>query len=215
MNALPVQPFRQAIAVTGGIGSGKSRVSRWLSQECNFTLYDADDEVRSLLDPGEQGWRHLRAWLSPDYFGADGRLLKAKLRQAIFVDDDFRHLVEHDLHPLVLANLQTKIVGSERPCLVEIPLLYEVQWQNYFDRVLVVYAAEPICRDRVMARDGISEAQAMAAIRAQMPIIQKARLADYTVDNSGSWSGTLEQLARIKKMFGHKYLEKKLDRYDG
>ena len=209
MNAVQVQPFGQAVAVTGGIGSGKSQVSRWLAQECNFFLYDADNEVRCLLNPGGLGWLRLRAWLSPDYFGADGSLLKTKLRQAIFVDDALRHLVEHDIHPLVLANLQAKIAESERPCLVEVPLLYEAQWQNYFDVVLVVYTAESICCDRVMARDGVTANQAMAAIRAQMPIMQKAQLATYTVDNSGHWSDTLQQLEEIKKMLCHKYLEKK------
>lgn len=215
MSVLQIEPFLQAIAVTGGIGSGKSRVSQWLARECNFSLYDADDEVRNLLKPGEEGWCHLRAWLDLDYFGADGSLLKAKLRQAMFADDALRHLVEYDLHPLVLASLKSKITKSERPCLVEIPLLYEVHWQEYFDGVLVVYATEAICCDRVMARDGSSTDQAMAAIRAQMPVVQKARMADYTVDNSGSWSSTLEQLEKIKKKLRQKYLEKKLDSYDG
>jgi len=211
VNTPQVQSFGQAIAVTGGIGSGKSRVSRWLARECNFSLYDADDEVRSLLNPGEQGWRHLRSWLSLDYFGADGSLLKTKLRQAIFDDDALRRLVEQDLHPLVLVNLQAKISESERPCLVEVPLLYEAQWQNYFDSVLVVRAEESICRDRVMMRDGITGEQAMAAIHAQMPTIRKARMADFSVDNSGSWLCTLQQLEKLKKMLCHKYLEKKLD----
>ena len=213
MNARQVKPFRQAIAVTGGIGSGKSRVTRWLAQECNFSRYDADDEVRTLLNPGAPGWCRMRTWLSPDYFGADGSLLKAKLRQAIFVDDALRHLVEHDIHPLVLANLLAKAKKSERPCLIEIPLLYEAQWQNYFGGVVVVHAAESICRERVMARDGVSADQAMAVIRAQMPTNQKARRADYLVDNSGDWSGTLQQLEEIKKTLSCKYLEKKLDSY--
>lgn len=211
MNTQPKRSFFQAIAVTGGIGSGKSRVSRWLAQECNFPRYDADEEVKSLLNIGELGWSRLRVWLSPEYFGVDGGLLKAKLRQAIFVDAALRHLVEQEIHPLVLANLEAKIMGGRRPCLVEVPLLYEAQWQDYFDGVLVVYAAESICRDRLMTRDGILEDQALAAIRAQMPTSQKARLANYTVDNSGEWSATLPQLEEIKKMLGQKYLEKKLD----
>ena len=215
MNDSYAKPFRQAIAVTGGIGSGKSRVARWLAGECNFSLFDADEEVRLLLDPGEQGWSHLRAWLSPDYFGDDDCLLKAKLRRAIFDDDTLRHLVEQDLHPLVLSNIQAKMAGSARPCLVEVPLLFEAQWQTYFDGVLVVYAPEAVCLDRVIARDGISEDQAMSAIRAQMPIIQKARLADYIVDNSGDWASTQQQLEETKSMLSHKYPEKKLDSHGG
>ncbi len=203
--------FQQAIAVTGGIGSGKSRVARWLAQGCDFPLYDADAEVRSLLNPGEPGWQRLRAWLGQDYFGDDGSLFKVKLRQAIFADEAMRLAVEHDLHPLVLSNLQTKISGVKGPCLVEVPLLYEAQWQDYFDSVLVVYAAEEICCERLMARDGVLEDQAKAAIFAQMPIVQKARLAEYVVDNSGAWTDTLLKLEEIKKVWSCKYGEKKLD----
>ena len=193
------RPFPQAVAVTGGIGTGKSRVARWLAKACALPLYDADEEVRSLLIPGQPGWQRLRTRLGSAYFAADGTLLKAKLRQRLFADVDLRRTVEHELHPLVLANLQAKISGLQGPCLVEVPLLFEVRWQEYFAAVLVVYADDSTCLERVMIRDGIPEDQAKAAIDAQMPIVEKARLADYTVDNNGTWSDTQRQLEEIKK----------------
>ncbi len=194
-----VRPFPQAVAVTGGIGSGKSRVARWLAEACALPLYDADAEVRSLLIPGEPGWQRLRVRLGSEYFGADGTLLKAKLRQALFADVALRRAVEQDIHPLVLAGLKAKISGLKTPCLVEVPLLYEAKWQDYFSVVLVVYADDSTCLARVMNRDGISADEARAAIQAQMPIMQKAYLADYAVDNNGVWSDTLRQLEKIKK----------------
>lgn len=202
-------PLRRALAVTGGIGSGKSRVARWLARECGFSLFDADDEVRLLLNTGAPGWQLLRAWLSPDYFGDEGSLLKAKLRQAIFADEAMRQAVERDIHPLVLATLQVKVAGSTTMSLVEVPLLYEAGWQNYFVAVLVVSADESVCRARVMARDGIDELQALAAIRAQMPIAHKLHLADYAVDNNGAWSSTLQHLEEIKNMWRCQYGGKK------
>ncbi|MDD5758425.1 MAG: dephospho-CoA kinase [Desulfobulbaceae bacterium] len=201
----------QAIAITGGIGSGKSRVSRWLAEECHLPLYSADEEVRQLLEPGGQGWHYLRAWLGSEYFTDDGGLLKAKLRQAIFNDVLLRRRVEHDLHPLVLDALNEKISQSGGACLVEVPLLYEVQWQGRFDSVLLVYADEAVCRARVMARDGVSEDQVNATIRAQIPLAQKRCLADYTIDNSGSWFATLAQLEDVKIMLQQNGMEKKLD----
>lgn len=190
---------REVIAVTGGIGSGKSRVARWLAAECAFALYDADAEVRSLLVPGAAGWQRLRTWLHPDFFAADGGLLKRRLRQAIFNDAALRQGMEHDLHPLVLANLQAKLAGREGPCLVEVPLLYEVGWQGHFDGVLVVYAPDTLCGERVTLRDQVPAAEAQAALRVQMPIQEKVARADYTVDNSGNWTDTLRQLAGIKQ----------------
>lgn len=191
--------FPQAIAVTGGIGSGKSRVAHWLSQACAFSLYDADFEVNILLDQGEEGWQRLRWRLSPDYFAADGSLLKAKLRQAIFADEALRRTVEHEIHPLVLARLRSKIFGCEGRSLVEVPLLYEAGWQGYFAEVLVVYAPGDLCCERVMARDGIAEDQAMSAIRVQLPIERKVSLADHVVDNSKAWRDTLGQLEEVRK----------------
>lgn len=191
--------IRQVIAVTGGIGSGKSRVARWLAHECAVPLYDADAVVSVLLSPDEEGWQRLRAWLSPDYFATNGSLLKAKLRQAIFTDGALRQAVEHDIHPLVLAYLQAKMAQGQCPCLVEVPLLYEVGWQGYFTGVLVVYAPEEVCCQRVALRDQISEEAALAAIRVQMPIMEKVSLADYTVYNSGTWGETICQLEKIIK----------------
>lgn len=211
MKGEQASPLRQALAVTGGIGSGKSRVAQWLARECEFPLFDADAEVRILLDPGAAGWQCLQGLLSPDYFAGDGSLLKAKLRQAIFADQALRLAVERDIHPLVLATLQTKIAAVKGPCLVEVPLLYEAGWQHYFAGVLVVFAEESVCRVRVIARDGISDEQAGAAICAQMPMSDKVRLADYTVDNSGVWAVTLQHLEEIKKKWCGKYKEKKLD----
>jgi len=211
MQVKSVSPWPGAIAVTGGIASGKSRVARWLAQEYGLPLYDADAEVRALLIHGAPGWQRLRVWLDQGYFGDDGSLLKGKLRQAIFADEALRLAVERDIHPLVLINLQTKISEGRRPCIVEVPLLYEAQWQGHFDSVVVVYADESICCQRLMARDGLLEDQAMAAIRAQMPLVQKARWADYVVDNSGSWPETMAKIADIKMLWCHNYGEKKLD----
>ena len=188
-----------AIAVTGGIASGKSRVVSWLAQGGAFSHYDADEEVRCLLEPGGQGLRRLRSWLAADYFADDGTLLKPRLRRAIFDDPWLRGRVEGDLHPLVLANLQAKIAASGCPCLVEVPLLYEVGWQAYFDAVLVVYASDLIANARLMARDGVSADQAQAALQAQLPISEKVGKADYVVDNSRGWPETQAQLVEIKK----------------
>lgn len=199
--------------MTGGIGAGKSQVAHWLARECACALFDADAEVRALLVPGESGWQALRNFLPPLFFTADGLLRKDKLRQSIFADEALRRAVEQAIHPLVLASLQTKVSTAGGRCLVEVPLLFEVEWQEYFAGVLVVYAEESICRDRVMSRDGIRAEQAMAIIRAQMPMREKARLADYRVDNSGAWPETVRQLEKIKKKWLSQYGEKKLDRH--
>lgn len=201
----------QAVAVTGCIGSGKSKVARWLGHQWEVPVYDSDDEVRSLLTPEQPGWMRLKEILDSTFFDADSRLITSKLRQAIFADITLRKTVEGAIHPLVLASLKEKTFRFTMPCLVEVPLLYEVNWQLYFAKVLVVHADTRICLKRVMGRDGVTEAQALSALRSQWPITKKISLADFVVDNSGAWKDTLSQLETIKKIGSPSLSKKKLD----
>lgn len=187
-----------AIAITGGIGSGKSRVARWLAAECALPLFDADAEARVLLEPEALGWQRLRGWLPEFFFGPAGVIVRPRLRQAIFEDAGLRRRLEADVHPLVLAALQRRIALCPGRCLVEVPLLFEVNWQGHFDRVLVVYAPDNVCCQRIMARDGVPAAAAAAALRAQMPLQAKMAQADDVVDNGGKWEDTVPQLLRIR-----------------
>jgi len=201
----------RAIAVTGSMGSGKSAVAGWLAQSWALPVYDADAEVKSLLTPGQQGWQRLRAILPPVFFDDESRLLKSKLRQAIFSDSALRRMVEQALHPLVLANLVQKTAGFTCPCLVEVPLLFEANWQSYFRAVVVVHADVKTCVKRITTRDGVTEAQALAALSAQMPIQDKIALADFCIDNGGTWSDTLAQIKGIKITGDPSFEKKTLD----
>ncbi|MDA8417420.1 MAG: dephospho-CoA kinase [Desulfobacteraceae bacterium] len=190
--------MRLPTAITGGIGSGKSRVASWLAAECELPLLAADQEVRALLEPGEAGWQRLR-WLGADFFDPDGKLRKARLRRAIFSDPGLKRQVESALHPLALAALLAKMASVPGRCLIEVPLLYEAGWQDYFVEVVAVVAPETICLERIMRRDQVSEDEAQAAIAAQMPIADKAAQADKVIDNGGAWPDTVHQLQAIKK----------------
>ncbi len=82
---------------------------------------------------------------------------------------------------------------------VEIPLLFETGWQGDFDCTLLVYASDEICTKRIMQRDLVSEKAASSSIAAQMPIEEKVKLADFQVDNSGSFAETLDQIEYLVK----------------
>lgn len=203
----------QAIAVTGCIGSGKSKVARWLGHEWELPVYNSDDEVRALLQPGEHGWSLLKEILDETYFNIEGRLVTSKLRQAIFTDAKLRQAIEDVIHPLLLKCFQKKTDNFTKPCVVEVPLLYEVKWQSHFSKVIVVSAPPMVCIRRVMARDQVSESQALAALHTQGAIQEKLALADFTIDNSGPWIETLSQLETIKKIGRPQMDKKKLDTF--
>jgi dephospho-CoA kinase len=90
---------------------------------------------------------------------------------------------------------QAKKAGKN--VLVEVPLLFEAGWQDDFDKVVVVYAAEAVCLARICRRDGVSLDEAGKGLYVQMPIKEKVMAADYVIDNSGNWSDTLIQLLHL------------------
>lgn len=183
------------LGITGGIGSGKSSVSRLLSCYCLAPLIDLDQCCRGLLDLGEPGWQALHAVYGTLYQHPDGTVHRRKLREAIFNDANLRQEVDALLHPLTLACMQSAIQShTMRPevslVLIEIPLLFEAGWQTQVDEILVVYARRAVQYCRLMRRDQVSRKEARQALAAQMDLAEKARRADYVIENSGSWACT-------------------------
>lgn len=186
------------LGITGGIGSGKSAVSRLLAAYCLKPLIDVDQCCRHLLDVGQPGWMALRDQFGTRFLLADQRVHRALLRECLFADVDFRRQVDAMLHPLARQALADEVARcSASAVLVEIPLLYEAGWQAEVDAVLVVFARKGRQCCRIMQRDGVSRRQAARAIASQMPLSAKASRADYRIDNSGSWCQTRDAVVQL------------------
>jgi dephospho-CoA kinase len=190
------------VALTGGIGSGKSSVGRWLSENAAYAYINADNIVASLLEVNAIGWLGLRSILKPEFFLTNGEIDKASLRLAIFSDADLRSAVEGILHPLVFEKIKVAALeagNKDLRCLVEVPLLYEVGWQRHFKTVIVVYASNDVCAARIQKRDGVSYENAKAGINSQKPLKGKAIMADHVIENTGLWAATVVQLNKLQK----------------
>lgn len=188
------------IAITGGMGSGKSMVSHALCKLLKGTLVSADDVCRDLLAVGCKGWKGLKKIAPVECFLGEGEVDRPVFRKAIFADDGFRRQVDDLLHPMVRNELQSICRNSgegDSFFIVEVPLLYEKSWQDDFDCTVVVYADDETCVDRIMKRDKVTKIDAMEAIASQMPLKQKVALADYVVDNSMTFAETIEQLEHL------------------
>ncbi|WP_417908814.1 dephospho-CoA kinase [Candidatus Electronema sp. PJ] len=192
------------VGITGGIGSGKSLASRYLAALGGWPLLDLDQICRQLLLPQAPGWLALQKLLPEDFFADNDELNRPKLRQAIFANVGLRHQLDSLLHPLARQEMATQVAGLTAPLvLAEIPLLYEAGWQDSLFLTVVIYAKESVRLRRIIMRDQVTEKQAHQAIAAQMSLEEKARLADYLIDNSGDWSRTCGQLQQLaKKMHG-------------
>jgi len=206
------------IGLTGGIASGKSSVSRLLSGLLGCEHIDADEICSQLLEPNEEGWQEFTRVFGSIYLFEDGTINRPLLRNDLFASEKFREQVNGVIHPMVkkaILSRMNKIVesGPSSKVLVEVPLLYEVHWEDIFDIVVVVYADHETCLNRLMDRDGVGKAVAVKELQSQWPLAEKAAKSDHVVDNSGllpDTSSQVEQLAELLKN-NERVIEKKLD----
>ena len=194
--------IENAVGITGGIGSGKSSVSAWISKQENVCLFDADQAVKALLETEQPGWHALQKILHNSFFNADKSLNKMYLRSKIFYDYNLRKQIEDVLHPLVFLYLseqtgKAKTTGLKNS-LVEVPLLYEAGWQNYFEAVIVVYASRKTCLNRIVSRDGCSKEEACSAMKSQISLKKKIKKADIVINNNDCWENTLTELQALQ-----------------
>ncbi len=193
------------IGITGGIGSGKSSVSRFWSSYAGLPLIDIDKGCRELLEIGMPGWVALKENFGGTFFDSDGNLDRPRLRSAIFADDGLRQSVDMLIHPLALDDFLRKAEKENGPVLVDVPLLFEAGWKDCFLHTVVVYADRQTCCRRVSARDDISPGEALSAIRVQMDLEKKMMLADHVVDNRYCWLMTRTQVVRLSEWFTELY----------
>lgn len=189
------------IGITGGIGSGKSTVSRFWAVYAQLPLIDIDQLCRELLEIEMPGWAALKANLGEFYFESDGRLNRRCLRSALFDDDGLRQLVNQLIHPLAMDLFNQKARHVKGTVLVDAPLLFEAGWEKNFHHTVVVYAGNQICCQRLCSRDKILPVEAVKAISAQMSIDEKVMRGDHVVDNRYCWLLTRIQILRLVEFF--------------
>lgn len=188
------------IGITGGIGSGKSTVSRYWAAHFKLTRIDIDGICAMLLQKGRPGWQQLKNHLDGSFFERDGQLDRRLLRLAIFSDHGLRAEVNGLIHPLALEAMFKDAAKEEgRVILVDVPLLYEAGWQEKFTTCVVVYADYGICCQRIMKRDKISLDEVNRTVCSQAPLAEKALLANHVINNSGSAVSTMLQVLHLAR----------------
>ncbi|MEY4701215.1 MAG: hypothetical protein RL326_1402 [Pseudomonadota bacterium] len=184
------------IAITGGIASGKSAVTK-LFESWGASIVDADLLAREVVIPGSEGLERVRTAFSTNLILADGSLNRPKLASIIFSDPSKKQLLESILHPLIRQRWLTKLdelkkVGSPIIAYV-IPLLFESHRpMPELQKIILVSAPVETRIKRIMARDGFSREMAELRIAAQLPDADKVGRSDFIIVNDGS----LEDLTR-------------------
>lgn len=176
-----------SIAVTGGIASGKSEVTRRF-EALGIAVLDADLIARELVEPGQPALAEIARRFGAGVIDAAGRLDRRALRGVVFADPAARRDLEAILHPRVHATLQARAQAAAPPyVLLAIPLLAESTPGRYawLARVLLVDVPRAVQIRRVMQRDAVERAAAEAALAAQASREARLAIAHDVIVNDG------------------------------
>jgi dephospho-CoA kinase len=188
------------VALTGGIATGKSHVRREL-ERLGVPTIDADVLARDAVAPGSAGLAAVIRRFGRDVVNADGTLNRRALAALVFADPDARRDLEGIVHPEVRRASDAWFASLDpaacRFAVADIPLLYETGRDRDFDRVIVTACEEATQRQRLMARDGLTEAEARQRMAAQLPLAEKVRRADYVIRTDGTRDATDAEVRRV------------------
>jgi dephospho-CoA kinase len=189
------------VGLTGSISTGKSTVSAMFAHQ-GARVIDADLLSREVVMPGQPAYARILEEFGSHLVLEDGSLDRKALGAIVFADPARRKRLEEITHPAVGARQQRILSvldeeGFEGIVLWDAALLFETGGVSKMDKVVVVFADPDTESRRLMARDGLSEADARARIASQMSIAEKAKRADYVIDNSGTREETERQVRAI------------------
>jgi dephospho-CoA kinase len=189
------------IAVTGGIGVGKSTVAELFKQK-GVPIIDTDEIARQLVQPGSPILDQLIKSFGNEYLDADGHLKRKALGQLIFTNTAAREKLETLLHPAIHAELTAKLKSLAAPyCLLLIPLLARAKQPYPHDRVLVIDVPQNVQIQRTAGRDSSDPNLIKQIIAAQTPHDQLIRLADDILDNSGTLADLQVQVDKLHNRY--------------
>lgn len=185
------QGSQRRIGLTGGIATGKSTVGRWLEQQ-GLPVLDADVYAREALRPGTAATKAVleRYGERIESTSGEGQIAvidRGALGEIVFHDPAEKAWLEALIHPLVRARFEKELTGlsHETTVVLMIPLLFEAGLEELCSEIWLVDCTKRQQLERLMQRDGLSEAEAQARINAQWPMERKRVLADRLIENTG------------------------------
>ncbi len=188
------------VGLTGGIATGKSTVSEIL-RHLGCVIIDADVLAREVVEPGEPAYDDIVAEFGPSIVLKDGTLDRKRLGAIVFADQGKRKRLEAITHPRIRERFARKLAElMERDfagiVIFDAPVMIESGNYKNTDRLVVVVTDAATQRVRAIARDGDRE-DIERRIANQMPLAEKAKLADYVIDNSGDREATIAEVRRV------------------
>ncbi|MGK2946734.1 MAG: dephospho-CoA kinase [Candidatus Malihini olakiniferum] len=189
------------LALTGGIGSGKSTVANAFAA-FEIPIVDADVIARQVVEPGTPALSAIKAHFGNDILNIDGTLSRALLRQRIFSSTKDKKWLNALLHPLIHAETQLQWKEAQGPYVLwVVPLLVENRLQSLAQRIAVVDVDKNTQMERLLARDKVNRQQAENILSAQATRKQRLACADSIIDNNGRPGAWIEQVAVLHQRY--------------
>jgi len=189
------------VGLTGGIATGKSTVSEIL-RRLGCEIIDADQLARDVVEPEQPAWKQILEEFGRGVVTAAGTLDRKKLGAIVFADPERRKRLEAITHPAIRARFQARLdelaaQGFAGIVVFDAPVMIESGNYKNMDRLVVVVTDDATQAARLQERDGTDEAEGRRKIASQMPLAEKAKLADYVIDNSGAREATAAEVRRV------------------
>jgi dephospho-CoA kinase len=189
------------VAITGGMGAGKSTVRELLQRRGAYGI-DADDLARQVVMPGTVGLRRVLDLFGEDLLDGGGRLRRRELARRAFADARARALLEAVLHPLILAEedrlfAERELADPDGVVVVEVPLLAEAGTRARYDLAVLVTAPDEVRRQRLTRGGRFSPDDAEARMAHQAGDETRAAAADFTIENAGDTAALAAGVERL------------------
>ena len=177
------------IAITGGIGSGKSTVTDYLKAK-GYTVIDADAMSRAMTAAGGKAMPYIMEHFGPDYINEDGSLNRVAMRDLVFRNPKYKAILEEGTTRVVLEDIEKikseKSKAGEKALFFDIPLLFETHQEGNYDLIWVVTADRELRKERVMKRDGTDAEIVDLMIGSQAEEDVRIAKASTVLNNNGS-----------------------------
>ncbi|VVC75338.1 Dephospho-CoA kinase [Aquicella siphonis] len=189
------------VGLTGGIGSGKTTVAN-LFAERGVPVIDADIVAREITTPDKPAFAKIVKHFGDDVVMPGGTLNRSRLRSIIFADKRERLWLENLLHPLIRDEMRKQLSALSVPyCIAVIPLLLEVEFYSFINRILVIDAPESAQVDRVLSRDRSSRSEIEAILKSQASRHDRRAKAHDVIVNDGVIADLAPQIEKLHAMY--------------
>ena len=193
------------IAITGGIGSGKTQVTNYLISK-GYTVVDADRMSREMTSAGGKAIPYIIENFGPSFIREDGSMDRAAMRDLVFRHPEKKRLLEEGTTKVVLEDIEAikkeRAANDDKALFFDIPLLFETGSEDDYDEVWVVTADYDVRRKRIMERDRIDPTMIDLIMDSQDGEDKKAALADHVIYNNGTLDELMEAVDMTLRSYG-------------